>query len=131
MEWSSERRAMLAFLLAILILGIWTHFYKPVIPPPAKPEPSASATTPPADTGVASAPPTVQALPIAPAGVGPAAEEKAIVVESPLYRVELSNRGGVARSWQLKKYSDDLTPPHPLDLVNAQAAKQLNGWPLS
>jgi YidC/Oxa1 family membrane protein insertase len=131
MEWSSERRAMLAFLLAILILGVWTHFYKPVVPPPAKPEASAAATTPQAETSAAPTPSTVQAAPVAPAGAVQATEEKTIVVESPLYRVELTNRGGVARSWQLKKYSDDLTPPHPLDLVNAQAAKQLNGWPLS
>jgi YidC/Oxa1 family membrane protein insertase len=59
-----------------------------------------------------------------------AAEEKSVVVESPLYLVELSNRGGVVRSWKLKKYSDDQKPAHLLDLVNNSAAQQL-GWPFS
>src|SRR5579864_5499947 len=60
-----------------------------------------------------------------------AAGEKDIVVESDLYRVELSNRGGVVRSWQLKKYTDGGNPPRVLDLVNADLAQQTNSWPLS
>lgn len=59
-----------------------------------------------------------------------ASEEKTVVVQSPLYRVELSNRGGVAKTWQLNKYFNDQTPPRPLDLVNDSAAKQL-GYPFS
>ena len=57
--------------------------------------------------------------------------EKNIVVESDLYRVELSNRGAVVRSWQLKKYTDEGNPPHTLDLVNADLARQTGSWPLS
>ena len=60
-----------------------------------------------------------------------AAGEKDIVVESDLYRVELSNRGGVVRSWQLKKYTDGGNPPRVLDLVNADLAQQTDSWPLS
>src|SRR5690242_13435160 len=60
-----------------------------------------------------------------------AAGEKNIVVESDLYRVELSNRGAVVRSWQLKKYTDEGNPPRTLDLVNADLARQTGGWPLS
>ena len=50
-------------------------------------------------------------------------EEKNVVVESALYRVELSNRGGVVKTWQLNKYFDDQNPPHPLDLVNDSVAR--------
>ena len=57
-------------------------------------------------------------------------EEKNVVVQSALYRVELSNRGGVVKTWQLNKYFDDQKPPHPLDLVNDSVAQQL-GWPFS
>lgn len=60
-----------------------------------------------------------------------ASAEKHIVVDSPLFRVELSNHGGVVRSWKLNKYLNNENPPKPLDLVNAAAAQQLNGWPLS
>jgi len=37
----------------------------------------------------------------------------------------------VVRSWQLKKYTDEGNPPHTLDLVNADLARQTGGWPLS
>ncbi len=59
-----------------------------------------------------------------------ASEEKTVVVESALYRVELSNRGGVVKTWQLNKYMDDQKPPQPLDLVNDSVAQEL-GWPFS
>lgn len=54
-----------------------------------------------------------------------------MVVESPLYRVEIWNRGGVVRSWQLRKYQDDSQPPQTLDLVHADTARQEDAWPLS
>jgi len=53
------------------------------------------------------------------------------VVENGLYRVEFSNRGGVVKSWQLKKYKDDAKPQRILDLVHADASQELNAWPLS
>ncbi len=59
-----------------------------------------------------------------------ATAEKTIVVTSPDYRVELSNRGAVVKSWKLEKYLDTETPPQPLDLVHSAVASQL-GWPLS
>ena len=59
-----------------------------------------------------------------------ASAEKTVVVQSSLYRVELSNRGGVVKSWKLNKYFDDQKPPRPLELVNADGSQQL-GWPFS
>ena len=58
-----------------------------------------------------------------------ASSETTTVVESPLYRVTFSNRGGVATSWILKKYTND-AQTKLLDLVNDAAAKQF-GYPLS
>src|SRR5208282_1906996 len=49
------------------------------------------------------------------------------VVENSLYRIVFTNRGGVAKSWVLKKYKDE--DGNPLDLVNKDAAKF--GLPLS
>ena len=60
-----------------------------------------------------------------------AGEEHSIVIESDLYRVEISNRGAVVRSWQLKKFTDDNKPPRTLDLVHADAAQQSGSWPFS
>ena len=58
-------------------------------------------------------------------------QERTIVVENALYRVEISNRGGVVKSWQLKKYKDDAKPPRVLDVVHPQASAQIGGWPFS
>src|SRR6202021_4001524 len=63
-------------------------------------------------------------------GVVQAAAEKTIVVSSPLYYVEISNRGGVVKTWKLNRYMNDQTPPQPLDLVNDAVAQQF-GWPFS
>ena len=133
-EMSPERRALLAFVLSIIILLVWSRFYKP--PAPA-PQPVASQQmSHPGQPVIPSAPPaassTATAASAAPAAGAKAADKEAIyIVESPLYRVEFSNRGAVVQSWQLKKYSDDQKPPHVLDLVNAQTSKQLGTWPFS
>ncbi len=58
-----------------------------------------------------------------------AKRETTTVIDSPLYRVTFSNKGGVVRSWILKKYTND-AQTKMLDLVNQNAAKQF-GYPLS
>ena len=57
-----------------------------------------------------------------------AASEQTTVVENDLYRITFTNRGGLVKSWILKKYTDD--KGQPLDLVHQQAAAQY-GYPLS
>jgi len=118
-----------------VILFAWGHFYKPPAAP--QPQPAQTAvqeTTPqaPGNTSASAGTTMRQTNTVAAASATriQAAEEKSVVVESPLYLVELSNRGGVVRSWKLKKYSDDQKPAHLLDLVNNSAAQQL-GWPFS
>ena len=124
-ELPNEARALIAFVLSLVVLIIWGHFYKPPLPP--KPPQTQTAQHP--GPG-ANQPSTVAAAPAVPAVAAKAGtQEKTIVIESDLYRVELSNRGGVVRSWQLKKYTDDQN--HILDLVNQKAAQQLGGWPFS
>jgi YidC/Oxa1 family membrane protein insertase len=73
------------------------------------------------------APVTAAAKPSAPVGGKKAASESQIVVENDVYRITFSNRGAQVKSWILKKFQDD--HGHPLDLVNANAAKY--GYPLS
>ncbi|MGA8224662.1 MAG: membrane protein insertase YidC [Candidatus Acidiferrales bacterium] len=133
---SDQVRAVVFVLLALVILFAWQHFYKPAVPPP-QPNATTPAQTIPHST---TAPPVAAATTKTP-GIGRVSavpvipvilenEEKTVVVESPLYRVELSNRGGVVKSWKLKKYFDDQKPPHDLDLVNPDVAGEL-GWPFS
>src|SRR5438105_4646424 len=109
-------------------------------PPKPQPPPGSAAVTQPAANAArgpaAAAGPTSQPAPAGSTGATSAPPlaangEKNIVIESDLYRVELSNRGAVVRSWQLKKYTDEGNPPRTLDLVNADLARQTGGWPLA
>ena len=129
-EMSDHVRMIIFVALVLVITLVWLHF-SPLPVPPQKPVAPAGQTAPAQTATPAPAAPSA-AAPGKPAVITAiqATEEKIIVVESLLYRVELSNRGGVVRSWKLKKYLNDETPPHALDLVNSDAARQL-GWPMS
>ncbi|MGA3295022.1 MAG: membrane protein insertase YidC [Candidatus Acidiferrales bacterium] len=131
-EMSDQTRGIIFVVIVVAITVLWLHFYQPPVSP-QKPASPAQQTTPAQNSsaGQAAAMATVQA-PARPTTITAiqASAEKTIAVESPLYRVELSNRGGVVRSWKLKKYLNDEKPPQPLELVNASAAAEL-GWPFS
>ena len=133
-EMGDQIRAVVFVIVALIILFAWGHFYKPPIQPPQPAQTSTQEATSqtPADTSATVAKPAQTTDAVAAAGLAKieATDEKLVAIESPLYVVEFSNRGGVARSWKLKKYSDDQKPPHLLDLVNTAAAQQL-GWPFS
>src|ERR1700684_2620432 len=93
-------RAVVFVVIALVILFAWGHFYKPPVAPQPQPAQTAVQETAPqvpsneaaegggigrrAAAGAAASATRIQA-----------AEEKSVVVESPLYLVELSNRGGV------------------------------------
>jgi YidC/Oxa1 family membrane protein insertase len=132
-EMSDQTRGIVFVVLVIAITFIWMHFFQPPVQPP-KPAPSAAQTasiTP--GTNSKSAAGTSVSAHAAQAVIAKAAQAQAetnLVVDSSVYHVELSNRGGVVRSWQLKKYLNEETPPRALDLVNPDAAKEL-GWPFS
>jgi YidC/Oxa1 family membrane protein insertase len=134
-EMSDQVRAIVFVVIALVILFAWGHFYKPPVAP-AQPqtttqtqEPTPQATPGNTSPGASAATRETETVAASSAKIQ-AAAEKSVVVESPLYVAELSNRGGLVRSWKLKKYSDDQKPPHLLDLVNSSAAQQL-GWPFS
>jgi YidC/Oxa1 family membrane protein insertase len=143
-EMSDQVRGVLFVIVSLLILFAWGHFYKPPVPPPQT-QPNQTQTSAPVSPsgtqqgatqagGAGNAPgkanSTVKAAAPANPSVVEASEEKNVVVDSPLYHVELSNRGGVVKTWELKKYMNDEKPPRPLDLVNDSVAKEL-GWPFS
>ncbi len=128
-----ELRIFIASALSIIVILLWAKFFAPK-PPAQTPQPNKPAVAAPSASGaptnsVSSTPTTVAAAP--PAAVLGDKRERTIVVESDLYRVEFSNRGGVVKSWQLKKYTDDSKPRQALDLVHAKIAQEVGGWPLS
>ncbi len=142
-----EARVLIAFLLSVVVMVTWSYFFRPTPPPPsetpieqaAPQQPSAEAqqpspsTPPPAKTGEV----TTTTVGAAPASTPPqvptvqAAQEQTVVVENGEYRVELSNRGAVVRSWKLLDYQDSSKERKTLDVVNAEAGQQLGGWPLA
>jgi YidC/Oxa1 family membrane protein insertase len=148
-ELSSEMRILVASLLSMAVILLWVKFFAPK-PPTTSPRENNPVITQPAATNSGTASPSgsaggaagnsaskggsATAIAPTPAVIVPVkadSQERTIVVENALYRVEISNRGGVVKSWELKKYKDDAKPPHVLDVVHPEASAQLGGWPFA
>jgi len=133
-------RILVASLLSMVVILAWAKFFAPKVPPPSqqsnKPAASAPAIPGQSSTSPSTNPTTPTSANTSVAAAPPAAakgesQERSIVVENHLYRVEFSNRGAVVKSWQLKKYRDDAKPPRTLDLVHQDASTEVIAWPLS
>ncbi|SRR6266581_4362619 len=140
-KFTPELRILVASLLSFAVIILWAKFFGPK-PPVQPPQSNRPAVTAPAAPGAATpvpanpsqAPAIASALaPAAAASVAVkrASQERTIVVENSLYRVEISNSGAVVRSWQLKNYKDDAKPQRVLDVVHPEASQQTGGWPFS
>lgn len=133
-----EKNLLIAFaLMGVVIFG--TQYFMPqAAPAPVKKE-AAQTTAAQAPAQAPDAPPAIAAAPakLAPgqvaAPVVAASKEQTSRIETELYTVEFSNKGGVVTSWILKKYKD--SRGQPLELVHGPArekagnpfAIQLNG----
>jgi len=115
-ELTMEQRLLLAFVLMGLVLFLTPYFYK-APPPPAKPGTRAATQSPAAAAKPVTAPAAAQAAPTQPTpGQIQANAEQQLFIDTDIYRIRLSNRGGTVRSWVLKKYQD--RTGKPLELVN-------------
>lgn len=138
-KFTPELRILLASLLSFGVIILWAKYFGPK--PPVQPvQSNRPAVTAPATPGPATSPaarPSQAAsttATMAPAPNIPVkndSQERTIVVENTLYRVEISNRGAVVKSWQLKSYKDDAKPQRVLDVVHPDASQQTGGWPFS
>src|SRR6202521_1147666 len=140
-KFTPELRILVASLLSFAVIILWAKFFgpKPSLQPtqanravqsaPANPGP---ATSPAANPSQATATPaTIAPLTAVSVTVKNDSQERLVVVENSLYRVEISNRGAVVKSWQLKNYKDDAKPQRMLDVVHSDASEQTGGWPFS
>jgi YidC/Oxa1 family membrane protein insertase len=140
---SHEVRIVLASLLSMVVILLWAKYFapkppsippqanKPTLTAPASTNPGTSNPSAPQNATAARRPATrISAVPAANIPPRGETQERTIVVENDLYRVEFSNHGAVVKGWQLKKYTDDAKPPRVLDLVHPDAAQQTGGWPL-
>ncbi len=123
-----ELRLLLAFILMGVVLFLTPYFYKTVTPPVKKTAPVAAASgSPPPAPGATTAPPPETAAVPASANASETASETAAppvaaqkeetrTVDTDLFRITFTNRGGVVKSWLLKKYKEHSGAP--LQLVN-------------
>ena len=116
-----ELRLLLAFILMGAVLFVTPYFYKTVAPAgeedrsgghqeracAARPPPSAPAETAAATASESS---ETAAPPVA------AQNEETRIVDTDFFQITFSNRGGVVKSWLLKKYKEHSGAP--LQLVN-------------
>ena len=137
-EHGNEQRFVLVFLLmAAVIFGaqLYMKKYAPTPPStahPVQPTQTAPPSQSPAPNQAAAAPATPPKRTRGSAAPAPSTQqaqsETETVIENDLYRITFTNRGGLAKSWILKKYSDD--QGRPLDIVNQPAAGKY-GYPLA
>jgi YidC/Oxa1 family membrane protein insertase len=124
-----ERRIILFLILSMAVIVLYPYLLekmgftkRPVPAAPRAVAPKQDAAAP--ATGTAPAPPSEQILPTpAPSARVPApATEAREQEETDLVKVVLSNRGGVIKRWELKRYlTSDARDPQPIQLVPAAA----------
>src|SRR5215469_6715711 len=132
-----DRNLLFVFLLmAIVIFGSQLLFRKNQAPQPTTAHPNQPQVQPGAPSTPASSEPSQQAVAVSGKKTAAvpqqptkqASSESEIVIENDLYKIRFTNRGAQAKSWILKRFSDD--QGKPLDLVNFAAAAKY-GYPLS
>ena len=125
-ELSTELRLLIAFLLMGVVMFVSPYFFKSTAPPPAT-----NKSAPAAAPAAAAAPAPAEAKPQAPAApLAPvsAQREDFFFLDTDLYHIVFSNRGGVVTSWTLKRYK--ASNGKPLEMVNT-AAKWTGPFPFT
>ena len=148
-KFTPEMRILVASLLSMIVFLGWTKYFgpKPPVNQPSVNQPVATGTQSPAasnpvtpsGTKTPAAVTAAHASTAAPSSIPVIAdaEERTVVAENALYRVEFSNRGAMVKSWQLKKYKDDFkddkgkSQQRVLDLVNPGLQHEAERWPFS
>jgi YidC/Oxa1 family membrane protein insertase len=118
-----DKRTLLAILLSVGVFILFTlvtrQMTPPGPPPPAAAPGAGAAPRPPAPTGGGEARPGAGAAP-APAAVAatPAQPEEVVALETPIFRLELTNRGAALRRLILKPFRAALGSEAPLVLLD-------------
>jgi YidC/Oxa1 family membrane protein insertase len=131
-----QKRLLLALLISVVILALWSYFFvKPQQPPPpgqstasASPSPSSVVTT---STPSASASPTPI---VASTPQSQPEPQRLVVVKTPLYEAKIDSQGAEVVSWIIKKNKDSgreihsvggtKGSPQALELVSAEGLKR-------
>jgi YidC/Oxa1 family membrane protein insertase len=126
-----EKRVILAFVLSIAVMYVFTTLYTPR----KAPEPVSGVETPASLPAPANQNPPTPSRAAEKAEPVPATEQESradkaedFVIETPQYIAAISNVGGVLKSYRLKAYTDG--EGHPLELIDQASAAKV-GWPLT
>lgn len=132
---SVEKRMIVAVIVSAVVIVVWNLVFMPPQPEPPAPDEEGEAGVE-EETGQEAEPPAegeeaVTVLPERPEEPISATAVQTVVVESPLYRVTLTNEsGGSATSWVLKNYEASFNN-ELLDLVApAEYVPEFEGKPL-
>ncbi|QQS31807.1 MAG: membrane protein insertase YidC [Acidobacteriota bacterium] len=126
----NQSRFLLAAILSMAVLFIWSYFFAPKPVPPDNTNTAANtAATQPAPTEAPSPTPPAESAAVEPDTL-PA---RSVKISSPLYEVTFDSKGALATSWIIKKnkspkaefpiFADGSTPDNekPLQLISQQA----------
>jgi YidC/Oxa1 family membrane protein insertase len=125
-ELSMEARLLLAFGLMGLVL-LATQYFMPSAKPPLAKQAAMQAQTQ-APHSAAQTAGTRAGKQAAALVVGMAQQRETRIVETDVFRVELSNEGATVRSWKLKRYKG--SDGKPVELTSAVGNAKA-GWPFS
>jgi YidC/Oxa1 family membrane protein insertase len=129
-----EKRLLLFFAIVFLLVAAWPRLF----PPPAKAPNAAENVIPPVES---TAPPSESAEPRESVRTEPtpsreggsmplaASREETSVVDTDVYQLTFSNRGGRLTSARLKAYADAVGEPY--ELVSPEASQGKDVYPLS
>ncbi|MEJ5376735.1 MAG: membrane protein insertase YidC [bacterium] len=122
-----EKRALLAFLLSVAILTIWSYWFVPQPQPPVpeeRPGQLQGTEEQPRVFTPQKAPMPEPLLPQAQMG-HEALQDKTVRVETPFYVALIGARGAALESWQLKRYRESLPPDAPpIELIRGEKGER-------
>lgn len=114
-----EKRALLAFVLSLLVLTIWSYWFVPHEVP--RPQQDESQEGERGQVWEAPKEGVKEGWIVSPLEQGPPRlqEGRMILVETPLYVASINTRGATIESWQLKRYKESLEESSPfVELVS-------------
>ena len=131
-----QKRLLLALLISVVILALWSYFFVKPQQPPTSSQTTASATPSPSSASPTSTP-LSNASPTPVVASAPQSQpepQRLVVVKTPLYEAKIDSQGAEVVSWIIKKNKDSgreihsvagtKTSPQPLELVSAEGLKR-------
>ncbi|MDP2600862.1 MAG: membrane protein insertase YidC [Deltaproteobacteria bacterium] len=113
----NEYRGLAAAGLSVGVLILW---YTVIAPPPKPQTPAAPPATQQIQDGEAGSVPSLPAATAPAVGISSRKEGETVLLSNDLVTIGIDSLGGVAKSWELKKFSGNGETPKPVTLAEVQ-----------